>query len=54
MHGAKQLMGKDSVQEYCAQLEKAILLPCYSIFDRQSVENMYEYIIRQLSEEESC
>lgn len=54
MYGAKQLMGKDSVQEYCAQLEKAILLPCYSIFDRQSVENMYEYIIRQLSEEESC
>lgn len=53
MHGAKQLMGDESVRKHCMHLEKALSIPCYSIFDQYSVENLFERIIGQLSTEDN-
>lgn len=54
MHGAKRIMGDESVRQHCMYLEKTLMLPCYSIFDRQSIENLFNYIVGLLSMEGNC
>lgn len=54
MHGTKRIMGEESIWQHCKYLENTLMLPCYSIFDQQSIESLFNYIVGQLSEEENC